>query len=74
MQYYGSVGIGTPPQTFKLLFDTGSSYVWVPNRNCDITSTGCREPKIVYTFIISLSSYFFQRVTINTIPVPQAVM
>ena len=42
-QFYAEIEIGTPGQIFNVIFDTGSSNLWIPSSKCPVNETICSK-------------------------------
>ncbi|KAM5223986.1 pregnancy-associated glycoprotein-like [Hipposideros larvatus] len=55
LSYIGTIKIGTPPQEFRVIFDTGSADLWVPSIYC--SSQACAKHNLFNPW---LSSTFWE--------------
>nr|QDK55105.1 aspartic peptidase ASP101 [Bursaphelenchus xylophilus] len=48
INYRANVTVGTPPQQFRVVLDTGSADFWIPALDCQVESGGACDGKVLF--------------------------
>lgn len=59
-QYFGPIGLGTPAQTFNVIFDTGSSNLWVPSSKCRLCNHSKYKSSASSTYVKNGTDFSIQ--------------